>query len=85
MALVIDDRGYIYVYMGISKNSENNGKPYQNGWFGGTPIFGNSHIYIYTATWVMVYYRSHPLQEPEKSIHLDGILKKKQHSGFFNT
>ena len=25
-------------------DGENNGKPYQNGWFGGTPIFGNIHI-----------------------------------------
>ncbi len=24
-----------------------NGKPYQNGWFGGTIIFRNTHIYIY--------------------------------------
>ena len=40
--------------MGVSKNSgkttkmdgKNNGKPYQNEWFGGiyTPIFGNTHI-----------------------------------------
>ena len=25
-------------------DGENHGKPYQNGWFGGTPIFGNTHI-----------------------------------------
>ena len=37
-------------YMGVSKNMGTpkwmvyNGKPYQNGWFGGTPIFGNTHI-----------------------------------------
>ena len=36
--------------MGVSKNSGipkwmvYNGKPYQNGWFGGTTIFGNIHI-----------------------------------------
>ena len=37
---------------GISKNSgtpkmdgENNGKPYWNGWFGGTTIFGNTHTF----------------------------------------
>ncbi len=36
--------------MGVSKNSGlpkwmvYKGKPYQNGWFGGTPIFGNTHI-----------------------------------------
>ena len=23
---------------------------------------------VYTANWVIIYYRSHPLQEPEKSI-----------------
>ena len=40
------------LHMGVSKNrgktpkmdGEDNGKPYQNGWFGGTPIFGNIHI-----------------------------------------
>ena len=39
------------VYMGVSKNRGtpkwmvyNNGKSYWNGWFGGTPIFGNTHI-----------------------------------------
>ena len=39
-------------YMDVSKNSGipsgwfiiYNGKPYQNGWFGGTPISGNTHI-----------------------------------------
>ena len=25
-------------------DGENNGKPYENGWFGGTTIFGNIHI-----------------------------------------
>ena len=36
--------------MGVSKNRGTpkwmvyNGKPYQNGWFGGTPIFGNTHM-----------------------------------------
>ena len=38
--------------MGVSKNrgkppkmdGENNGKPYSNGWFGGTIIFGNTHM-----------------------------------------
>ena len=39
--------------MGVSKNKGTpkwmvyNGKPYENGWFGGTSIFGNIHIYIY--------------------------------------
>jgi len=39
------------VYMGASKNRGTpkwmvyNGKPYQNGLFGGTTIFGNIHIY----------------------------------------
>ena len=43
---------YIHNNMGVSKNNGTqkwmvyNGKPYQNGWFGGTPIFGNTHIYI---------------------------------------
>ena len=38
------------VYMGVSKNKGTpkwmvyNGKPYQNGWFGGTTIFGNTHM-----------------------------------------
>ena len=37
-------------HMGGSKNGGTpkwmvyNGKPYKNGWFGGTPIFGNTHI-----------------------------------------
>ena len=46
---------FIYIYMGVSKN---NGTPkwmvknswttlWTNGWFGGTTIFGNTHIYIY--------------------------------------
>ena len=36
--------------MDVSKNRGtpkwmvDNGKPYQNGWFGGTIIFGNTHI-----------------------------------------
>ena len=25
-------------------DGENNGKPYENGWFGGTTIFGNTHM-----------------------------------------
>ena len=25
-------------------DGENNGKPYSNGWFGGTLIFGNTHM-----------------------------------------
>ena len=29
-------------------DGENNGKPYSNGWFGGTPIFGNTHIPVIT-------------------------------------
>ena len=39
-------------HMGVSKNRGTrkwmvyNGKPYKNGWFGGTPIFGNIHINI---------------------------------------
>ena len=37
--------------MGVSKNRGTpkwmvyNGKPYENGWFGDTTIFGNTHIY----------------------------------------
>ena len=27
---------------------------------------------VYTANWVIIYYRSHPLHEPEKSIDLQG-------------
>ena len=39
--------------MGVSKNKGTpkwmvyNGKPYQNGWFGGTPIFGNTHMFLH--------------------------------------
>ena len=41
----------LYIYMGVSKNRVTpkwmvyNGKPYENGRFGGTTIFGNTHIY----------------------------------------
>ncbi len=28
----------------IKMVGENNGKPYENGWFGGTIIFGNTHM-----------------------------------------
>ena len=41
-------------YMGVSKNKSTpewmvyNGKPYQNGWFGGTTIFGNTHMRDYS-------------------------------------
>ena len=41
---------FISIYMGVSKNRGTpkwmvfNAKPYQNGWFGGTTIFGNTHI-----------------------------------------
>ena len=27
-------------------DGENNGKPYEHGWFGGTTIFGNIHIVV---------------------------------------
>ena len=40
------------MYMGVSKNRGipkwmvcNGSKPYQNGWFGGTITFGNTHVY----------------------------------------
>ena len=39
--------------VGVSKNKGTpkwmvyNGKPYQNGWFGDTPIFGNTHVYLW--------------------------------------
>ena len=42
-----------YIHMGVSKNRGTpkwmvyNGKPFWNGWFGGTTIFGNIHIYVY--------------------------------------
>ena len=42
-------------YMGVSKNRGTpkwmvfNGKPYWNGWFGGTTIFGNTHTYIWVS------------------------------------
>ena len=42
--------------MGVSKNRGTpkwmvyNGKPYWKGWFGGTTILGNIHIYIYITT-----------------------------------
>ena len=41
---------YIEKHVGVSKNSGTpkwmvyNGNPYQNGWFGGTFIFGNTHV-----------------------------------------
>ena len=28
-------------------DGENNGKPYLNGWFGGTTIFGNTQMVLY--------------------------------------
>ena len=44
----------VSIYIDVSKNrgtigvpkmdGENNGTPYWNGWFGGTIIFGNTHI-----------------------------------------
>ena len=34
------------------RDGENNGKPYQNGWFGGNTIFGNTHIrFLYIFGW----------------------------------
>ena len=41
------------VYISVSKNRATpkwmvyNGKPYFNGWFGGTTIFGNTHIFFF--------------------------------------
>ena len=41
---------YTIIHIGVSKNRGTpkwmvyNGKPYWNGWFGGTTIFGNTHI-----------------------------------------
>ncbi len=43
----------MYKDMGVSKNRGTpkwmvyNEKAYENGWFGGTPIFGNTHMYIW--------------------------------------
>ena len=43
---LVKGRGHV----GVSKNKGTpkwmvyNGKPYQNGWFGGTTIFGNTHV-----------------------------------------
>ena len=40
--------------MGVSKNRGTpkwmlyNGKPYQNGWFGGTIVFGNTHMSVFS-------------------------------------
>ncbi len=28
-------------------DGENNGKPQQNSWFGGTPVFGNTHMQVF--------------------------------------
>ena len=53
----MDAMGYLVAacslsYMGVSKNRGTpkwmvyNGKPYQDGWFGGTTIFGNIHIFF---------------------------------------
>ena len=46
-----------HCHLGVSKNRGTpkwmvyNGKPYQNGWFGGTIIFGNTHLWrIWDAT-----------------------------------
>ncbi len=52
-------------YMGVTKNRGTpkwmvyNGKPYEHGWFGGTPIFGNTHMFshvfidpIYKTKWL---------------------------------
>ena len=42
----------IWTYIGVSKKRGTpkwmvyNGKPYYNGWFGGTIMFGNIHMYI---------------------------------------
>ena len=39
-----------------------NGKPYQNGWFGGTTIFGNIHIGLWNNphNWVALYNHTQP-------------------------
>ena len=43
--------GFSGKHLGVSKNKGipkwmvYNGKPYQNGWFGGTTIFGNTHLH----------------------------------------
>ena len=53
--------------MGVSKNSGTpkwmvcNGTPYENGWFGGTTIFGNIYIYIYTYRSGQIIATSHDL------------------------
>ena len=44
-------------HMGVSENNGTpkwmvyNGKPYQNGWFGGTTIFGNIHMHLKTLSY----------------------------------
>ena len=48
----LNTQDWIYIYIWVSKNRGTpkwmvyNGKPYQNGRFGGTTIFGNIHIYL---------------------------------------
>ena len=37
-------------------DGENNGKPYWNGWFEGTTIFGNTHMDLVVSRWVYVVY-----------------------------
>ncbi len=37
---------WVFSNSGTPKWMVSNGKPYWNGWFGGTPIFGNTHIKV---------------------------------------
>ena len=66
-----------HLHVGVSKNRGTpkwmvyNGKPYSNGWFGGTTIFGNIHVLkIFTK-------KQNTLAEPSHSIRdvLTGIWK----------
>ena len=52
-----------------------NGKSYQNGWFGGTPIFGNTHMFplkLHLATEGRNQSKS-PVEHTLKALAINGV------------
>ena len=77
-----------FFYMDVSENSgktpkmdgENNGTPYYNGWFGGTFIFGNTHIFFGSIS-ISIQFPYAPIPFAMERIvpkhHLTGYLENK--------
>ena len=69
------EEAQIYLHLGVSKNRGTpkwmvyNGKPYQNGWFGGTTIFGNTHLMLMSDGSVFFFSKFISMEIPGVFVH----------------